>query len=525
MNKSDWAVKELIQPTRISHLFSQHNLGSIYLKSTLEFLHFLLRLGAKPKEDGWRKYTTAFLRTEDSRFLLAAFNLKIKLNTLDDDTHIKTKYWIIEQLTHFFATHPQLWNTRLEWHRKGASIQPNKHLDIVWAEFDKGRNLSKIGTFFDADKGVSLEDLSHPYADFFIQAYNKTLLAGRQRPFYLLMALREILKNTSDEKAGVEFAQRVIGSVFIHFESIQSNRRLEFPDFSVFPHPGGGAFNILCRSQAPGFQEVDLWFHINHALQDGNPVLEAINDLKTIWGISGTMVFPQPPDNCRTFTLVQPAHNDSGKELAYTHQYLSFEHLLSERERLNQKYSHLLKNKITVSGMIIWGLGNQPFLCNMKLTMIVDVPENPNTYEPRTLGFITSKPNDFLDESDKELSFVRYQIYINDAIESARNREDMTYAALKGQALMPTTSYEITLSLAPQAVRDIGGNVALTIMPLADYCTPPADNTKDAVIAIGNFMMPTEDGKLAGLVCIKSVKDNLHQYWESVYNTITQWSI
>lgn len=522
MSQSNRSDKEFTQPRRIGHLFSQHNLGSIYLSSTLELLHLLTKLGIKPKQDGWRKYATAYLRTEDSRFLLATFRLKIGLTTLDD-THVLTRQWIIEQLAHFFKTHPRLWNTRLKWQRRSANIQQNEHLDMVWAEFDASGNLSRLRTFFDADKGLSFEDSAQPYADFFIQAYNKTRLAGRQRPYDLLMAIRYMVKNTLDEKAGIEFAQRILDSVFIHFENVASDRRLEFPDFSVFPHPGGGAFNILCRLQPSGYHEADLWFHVNHALQDGNPVLEAIQELRTMCGTSGAMLLPPPSHNRESFTFVQPAHHDSGREVAYTYQYLSFERLLHERERLNKKYSHLLKSKITITGMVIWGLGNQPAFRDTKLTTIVDVPENPAADVPRTLGFITNNPNDFLDENDRELSCIRYQIAINDAIEAARKREDITYAALKSQALAPITSYEMTLSLVPQAVHDIGGKVSLTLMPLADFCTPPADDTKEAVIAIGNFMMPTEDGKLAGVVCIKSVKDKARPYWESVYDTITQW--
>jgi len=263
----------------------------------------------------------------------------------------------------------------------------------------------------------------------------------------------------------------------------------------------------------------------NHALLDGNPVLEAINDLKKRWGNSGTMVFPQPPTDSNNVNLIQPERNDTGREWIYAYQVLSFEHLLNERERLNQKYRHLLKRKITVPGMIMWGLSNQPFLEDMKLTIIVDVPPGPSTDEPRTLGFVIRKPNDFLDGSDRELSFIHYQIHLNEAIESVRKREDLTYVALKSQALVPIQSYEMTLSMVPQAIYDVGGKVSLTIMPLADFCTPPGDDTKDAVIAVGNFRMPTEDGKMAGVVCIKSGKDEINQYWEAMYQTITQWHI
>ena len=525
MNITNPANKYLIHPKRIRNLFTQRDFGSIYLSSILECLNFLLRLGVKPKTDGWRKYATAFLRTEDSRFLLTVFRLKVGLNVGDDDTHIKTKQWIIEQLAPFFRANPQLWNTRLEWNRNGASIQPNNHLDFVWAEFDNGGKLSKIRVFFDIDQGLTQDDSAQIYANFFVQAFNQTIFTGRQRPYHLMKTLRAISKNTTHENAIIEFAQRILDSVFIHFESVELDKKVNLPDFSVFPHPGGGAFNILCRLQSPDYSEVDLWFHINHALHDGNPILEAINNLKSTWGTTGRVDFPRLAQESNTYACVQPAYNDSGRELVYAHQQISFEHLLSERERLNQKYSHLLKNKITIAGMILWGLSSQPFLKEYKITLIVEVPPNSSADEPRTLGFITTKPNNVLDETDKELSFVHFQIFLNDAIELVRKREDQTYVALKSQALVPVTSYEMTLALVPNAICDIGGKISLTIMPLADYCAPPADDTKDAVIAIGNIRMMNSDGKSAGVVCIKSVKEDVNHYWESVYNTITQWHI
>jgi len=525
IDMSHRANKILLQPRRMKDLFARRNAGSMYLLFTWKLLRLLLKLGIKPRVDGWRKYATAFLRTEDTRFLLAVFRLKVELGVGDDDVHITSKQWIIEQLAHFFSANPQLWNTRLEWNRSGASIQPNNHLDFVWAEFDNGGNLSTMRVFRDVDKGLSLDDSASLYSDFFVQAYNKTILAGRQRPYHLLVTLQALLKNAVYKNTAIDFAQRVLDSVFIHFESIESDEKLDFPDFSIFPHPGGGAFNISCRLQSPDYNEVDLWFHIHHALCDGNPVLEALNDQKRTWGTTGAMVFPPIAQGNKTYTCVEPTHNDSGRDLVYAHQHISFEHLLEERKRLNQKYRRLLKNKITIAGMVLWGLSNQPFMKDSKITLIVDVPLNSRTGEPRTLGFITSKPNEVVDENDTELSFVRYQTFINDAIEWVRKREDQTYIVLECQALMPAISYEMSLALVPHAVRDVGGTVSLTLMPLADYCTPPADDTKDAIIAIGNIMMPTKDGKLAGAVCIKSVKDDVGQYWESIYNTITQWHI
>ena len=524
MNKPNPAQKDLVQPKRIGNLFTQRNIGSFCLSSVLEFLFFLLRLGIKPKTEGWRKYTAAFLRTEDSRFLLSVFRLKIGLDDRGNDAHINTKLWVIRQLGSFYKTHPQLWSTRLEWNRNGASIQPNKHLDFVWAEYGSSGKLTKIRAFFDGDQEAAPE-VSAQYAELFIQAYNQTVCTGRQRPYHLMKALRGLARNNTQENAIIEFGQRILDSVFIHFESMEENGGVNLPDFSKFPHPGGGAFNILCRLHSPDYDEVDLWFHINHVLHDGNPVLEAITGLKRIWGTAGAMVFTQPAQDSKSCSLIHPFYNDSGRELVYAHQQISFEHLLKERERLNQKYGRLLKNKITIAGMILWGLSSQPFLKDCKLTLIIDVLPDSGKNEPRTLGFVTTEPNDFLDEADRELSFVKYQVFLNDAVELARKREDQTYVSLKSQALTPVTSYEMTQAMVPNAIQDIGGKISLTIMPLADYCAPPADDTKDAIIAIGNIMMPAGDGKLAGAVCIKSIKEDVNRYWESVYNTISDWHI
>ena len=122
-------------PKRISDLFDHRNFGAWYLSSTLEFLHFLTRLGLKPKEDGWRKFSTAFLRTEDSRFTLAVFRLR---------ADNPSKASILEKTSLWLKDHPQLWNTRLAWTRRSARVEPNERLDLGWADFDPQANLTDL---------------------------------------------------------------------------------------------------------------------------------------------------------------------------------------------------------------------------------------------------------------------------------------------------------------------------------------------------------------------------------------------
>ena len=330
-----------------------------------------------------------------------------------------------------------------------------------------------------------------------------------------------LLKNAADAQAGLAFAQHVLDGMFVRFEDARIEKRFDLPDFSVFPHPGGGAFHVLCRLYADN--EADLWFHVSHVLQDGKPVLEAFEDLKKEWGVRGATILPAPMEN--TATPMIPANCDSGRDMAYVQQFLSFESLLETRKKLNERFASVLKGNITLAGMLLWGLSQHPFLTDAKMTTVVDVPPDPKTGEARTLGYVTTRPRDFLSDGDRERGFVHYQNHLNRAIELVRQRLDLPYAAMKGQALMPVESYEMTLKSVPQAVRDIGGKVTLTVIPSAEYCAANADDSRDALIAIGNVTLPTEAGGRGGVVSVKAIKEDARRYVEAIFNAVTKWRI
>ena len=154
------------------------------------------------------------------------------------------------------------------------------------------------------------------------------------------------MKNAADAQAGLAFAQHVLDGMFVRFEDARIEKRFDLPDFSVFPHPGGGAFHVLCRLYADN--EADLWFHVSHVLQDGKPVLEAFEDLKKEWGVRGATILPAPMEN--TATPMIPANCDSGRDMAYVQQFLSFESLLETRKKLNERFASVLKGNITENG-------------------------------------------------------------------------------------------------------------------------------------------------------------------------------
>ena len=145
--------------------------------------------------------------------------------------------------------------------------------------------------------------------------------------------------------------------------------------------------------------------------------------------------------------------------------------------------------------------------------------------QPRTLGFVTTRPSDFQSDGDREGGFVRYQNYLNAAIERARRREDMPYAAMMGQALMPVESYEMTLKSTPSAVHDIGGKLTLTIIPATEYVAANADDSRDALIAVGNVTLSTEAGGRGGVVSVKAVKENARQFAQAIFDAVTKWRL
>ncbi len=233
-------------------------------------------------------------------------------------------------------------------------------------------------------------------------------------------------------------------------------------------------------------------------------------------------ILPAPAKSREERGVFHPVHNESGREMIYIQQVLSFESLLEARKKLNGKYADRLEGNITVAGMILWGLGGHPFLRDTKMTTVVDVPAMAD--QPRTLGFVPTAPGRFIND-DREGAFIAYQNYLNRAIERTRKRADPTYAALRGQALAPLASYEMTFASMPQVVRDIGGTATLTIIPSAEYVAANTDETRDALIAVGNFNLPTKTGERGGMVSVKAVKEDALRYWEAVFNAVMNWKI
>jgi hypothetical protein len=120
---------------------------------------------------------------------------------------------------------------------------------------------------------------------------------------------------------------------------------------------------------------------------------------------------------------------------------------------------------------------------------------------------------------------LRFQADFNQQVQAARRRENAVFRAMNAQALLPVPVYTCTMALLPRAVDDMCSKVCLTVMKGADFCVTPIDVRMEAVIAIGNALMPAEDGGTAGAVSVKAVKGKAELYREAVCNAVCHWRL
>mgnify|MGYP001616986575 FL=1 len=119
---------------RMRRLINRWSFAVFVLFLVIKFLQFLKIFGIKGKEDGWRRATRAFLRTEHSKFILGCFDL----NFLNND---KTN--IINKLAVFFRQQTAI-HWEIQYSRFSAKRVKKDFIDIMYAEFNADGSLALI---------------------------------------------------------------------------------------------------------------------------------------------------------------------------------------------------------------------------------------------------------------------------------------------------------------------------------------------------------------------------------------------
>ncbi|MHB9139055.1 MAG: hypothetical protein ACYC4Q_06605, partial [Victivallaceae bacterium] len=200
--------------------------------------------------------------------------------------------------------------------------------------------------------------------------------------------------------------------------------------------------------------------------------------------------------------------------------YVDFQKIIKLRKRLNERYYAEMGGPASISSMIIWGIAQHEYFRDSKFVFPVDTALMEDLGDDqRNISLIFIRPNKF--RSDKNLlhGFLQFQREFNQRMFATRLGKSESYELLELYAMVHPMFYYITKHFMPDAMGEILGTAGVTILKEAEmFVSPLTDLTLNGFIAIGNLMMPTEDGKTAGAVSICGSRSQVREYIKAIYN-------
>ena len=494
------------------------DLGMLVFFGVVKFLGFLRKMGAARGRDGWRTTTQSYLRTEQSKFSLAAFGLDYGSDRQGDHerTLAVAKEHCVGRLTRFLKRYPVFY-AQLHWSRFCAKKQPKKFLDVVAADFGENGDLLLLEPYGDVDSnGGTFETLPVTVRTLLLQAitriYNETKdEADKKRP---LILKRELDKWLSDRSTAIskewkslatDYMERILSAVFIQFETVsglpsEGSGRFRVPPFIKMKHPGFGLLSIVCRFRG-NLEAVDLWAQLNHIFLDGVPAQEILNDLKKEWGVREDFLYPAPDD--RKEKIPERCSTHDGRDgIFHAHQFLDFQPFLRARNELNRRFGGRAKQTISAAALLLWKLAQYPEFEGTKFAVPVDV-RAMGTHE-RTLGFIFIRPGIYFDPHRSDRGFLKFQQEFNRQLFSVRKRRSEGWQLLDAYAAASPVLYALTSKFLLGQLQEFAGAVGVSIIKKADFFVSPSnDGHTGGFIALSNFSLPSSNG---AKVCVASIK-------------------
>jgi len=523
------AVEKLPVPPpgkmKMRRLIDRWSFGAFMLILMIKFLQLMKKIGFKTKINGWRKVTGIFLRKEHSKFILASFRMNYLGNNPTPEDMGAAKTILISRLADFIRRNPDCRWT-IDWGFFLTRRKKSFFTDIVEAEFGADGDLLKIVPHFDRNyKSIpaSGRDVIDALLDKMIESYNETKTVDDQKRSWIIY---KKLRRWVRKVRGLSFKQhrelrhitrRLVNASFIQFQILDVSTgknvqgRVSTPDMRLCSHPGFGLLNMVCRFTSD-FAEADLWCQYHHVPVDGIPMQEMLMGLKKEWGETGPVVYPAISGaGARTELLF------CGNNLYRGKTYVDFKSFLKFRKYLNDKYYVEMGGPATVSSMIIWGLAQQNYFQDKKFIFPVDTSLMMDNPKDRSISFIFMLPRKFFNEKDSLEGFLRYQREFNRRVFTTRLGKSESYELFEIYALMHPMFYHMLKYFMPKTLGEFVGTAGLTMLKDAEmFICPLSDLHFDGFIALGNMMMPTEDGKTAGAISICGTRWQIDEYIKGI---------
>ncbi len=515
---------------KMRRLIDQWSFGTFALIIFIKILQLMKKIGFRAEENGWRKATGVFLRNEHSKFILAAFRLTYAADRQPPLNKEEANAIVIERLADYLSRNPDC-HWALDW---GFFVTTRKKLlftDIIEAEFSKDGVLRKL--IMHLDKKCS----KFPVID------DNIMAAALAR----MVDIYQSLDNVNDSKrawvvykrmrswtgtirglssAGRQelrhFIDRVLNGTVVQFETLPGNEdpdlcirsRLATPNLKTRRHPGFGLLNIVCRF-THDLAEADFWFQYHHVPVDGMPMQEMMQQLKDEWGSAGQIKYPALNSNA-----AKPEVFYFGHRIFRARIYADFKKLIKLRKHLNERYYAEMSGPASISSMVIWGLAqheyfrDRKFLFPVDTALMEDVPA-----DQRNISLMVIRPNKYRSEKNSLHGFLHFQREFNQRMFATRLGKSESYELLELYAMIHPMFYYIARYFMPDAMGEILGTAGVTILKDAEmFVSPLTDLQINGFIALGNLMMPTEDGKTAGAVSICGSRALVREYIKAIYS-------
>ena len=500
---------------KMRRLVNRWSITVFILFLIIKLLQFLKKLGVRASEDGWRKATRSFLRTEPSKFVLVCFGLNF------DN---RDKSYIVKELAEFFQQQPVLY-WQIEYGRFSAKRIKKDSIDMAHAEYNPEGRLESIIPRLDGVIGFDTltEEIKAEVIKKIIEFYNKTRdLPDKKRPRVLTNYLLKWLLHHSHypketRMQAKSYLNKILSANFIHFEEISkkldsNTGRFTIPSFTRYKHPAAGLLNIICRfNQESG---IDLWVQCHHVAIDGMPLQEVLQELKKKWDIKNRIKFPASLyKNNSTPVLFSTKGGD--KSVYAISRVVNFFPLLRSEKTLNRKYILEGRRGVTLLMLVIWKLGNHPTFKGRKFLIPVDIRSYAG--HERSLGFVIIRPSIYFNENKIENGFLEFHQEFSRQVKATIFRRSETYELLERYAILPPFLYTLSLRLIPSAVKELIGSFGITVISQAEaFIAPYSDAHSDGFIALSNITVYPKERIASCYVNIKGPKNKLEGYVKAI---------
>ncbi|MEI8245116.1 MAG: alpha/beta fold hydrolase [Lentisphaerota bacterium] len=515
---------------RMRRLIDHWSFGTFLLIIFIKMLQLLKKIGFSAEENGWRKATGVFLRNEHSKFILSTFRVTYAAGRTPPQNKAEAVAIVIERLADYLSRNPDC-HWALDW---GFFVTTRKKLlftDIIEAEFGKDGVLRKLIMHLDrkCSKFSIIDDnIMTAALTKMVEIYQSLEgVSDSKRAWVVYKKMRSWIRTGKDlSRTGRQelrhFIERALNGTFIQFETLPGNEnadlfirsRLATPNLKTRRHPGFGLLNIVCRFTSD-FAEADFWFQYHHVPVDGMPMQEMLQQLKDEWGSAGQIKYPALNSNA-----AKPEIFYFGHRIFRARIYADFKKVVKLRKHLNERYYAEMGGPASISSMIIWGLAqseyfrDRKFLFPVDTALMEDIPP-----DQRNISLMVIRPNKYRSEKNSLHGFLQYQREFNQRMFATRLGKSESYELLELYAMIHPMFYYIARYFMPDAMGEILGTAGVTILKDSEmFVSPLTDLQINGFIALGNLMMPTEDGKNAGAVSICGSRALVREYIKAIYN-------